>query len=87
MRSGKIAVIFAYRDEVLSIETRKDNMLSFHVKYSNLLDSMCSNSNQYLQTNDVKYKSQFYSLRNTLSKTIQLLWIIASLQKIRLTKA
>ncbi len=60
--------VFAYRDEVLSIETRKDNMLSFNVKYSNLLDSMHTNAKQYLQTNDVKYKSQFYSLRNNYIK-------------------
>jgi PAS domain S-box-containing protein len=60
--------VFAYRDEVLSIETRKDNMLSFHIKYSGLMDGMCNNVNQYLQTNDVKYKSQFYSLRNNYIK-------------------
>lgn len=60
--------VFAYRDEVLSIETRKDNMLSFNIKYSNLLNSMHINVKQYLQTNDVKYKSQFYSLRNNYIK-------------------
>lgn len=61
--------VFAYRDEVLSIETRKDNILSFNVKYSNLMDSMCSDVNQYLQTNDVKYKSHFYTLRNNYIKS------------------
>ena len=63
-----IMAVFAYRDEVLSIETRKDNMLSFNVKYSNLLNSMHTSVKQYLQTNDVKYKSQFYSLRNNYIK-------------------
>ena len=63
-----VMAVFAYRDEVLSIETRKDNMLSFNVKYNNLLESLHSNASRYLQTNDEKYKSEFFSLLNNYKK-------------------
>lgn len=56
--------VFAYRDEVLSIETRKDNMLSFNIKHNNLQDSLRSNAKLYLRTHDEKYKSEFLNLRN-----------------------
>ncbi len=60
--------VFAYRDEVISIEIRKDNMLSFNIKYFNLLENLHSNAKQYLQTNDEKFKSEFYSLLNNYRK-------------------
>ena len=63
-----VMAVFAYRDEVLSIETRKDNMLSFNVKYNNLLDSLHFNASRYLQTSDEKYKSEFYRLLNNYRK-------------------
>ena len=56
--------VFAYRDEVISIETRKDNMLCFNIKYSALLENLYSSAKRYLQTNDEKFKSEFYSLLN-----------------------
>jgi|GEM_PF-883488 PAS domain S-box len=56
--------VFAYRDEVLSTEARKDNMLSLSIKYSGLLASMNSSAKQYFQTNDEKFKSEFYNLLN-----------------------
>lgn len=56
--------VFAYRDEVLSLETQKDSLLSINIKYSSLMDNMSDNVEQYLKTRDVVYKSQFYSLRN-----------------------
>jgi len=66
--------VFAYRDEVVSIETRKDNMLSFHIKYSNLMDNLNTNAKQYIKTNDEKFKSEFYNLFNNYisSDTISL---------------
>lgn len=60
--------VFAYRDKILSIETRKDDMLSLSVKYFNLLENMHSNANQYLNTNDEKFKLQFYSLLKSYVK-------------------
>jgi hypothetical protein len=54
--------VFAYRDEVITIENRKDNMLCFNIKHSGLLEGLYSNARQYLQTNDDKYKSEFYNL-------------------------
>lgn len=63
-----VMAVFAYRDEAFSIETRKDNMLSFNVKYNNLLESLHSNASRYLQTNDEKYKSEFFSLLNSYKK-------------------
>lgn len=60
--------VFAYRDEVIYIEVRKNNMLSFSIKYSRLLDSLYSNTKQYLQTNDEKFKSEFYALLNNYKK-------------------
>ncbi|MDD3169293.1 MAG: PAS domain-containing protein, partial [Eubacteriales bacterium] len=60
--------VFAYRDKVISIETRKDNMLSFNIKYTNLQSQLCSNARQYLFTNDEKYKSEFLNLRNSYIK-------------------
>jgi signal transduction histidine kinase/DNA-binding NarL/FixJ family response regulator/HPt (histidine-containing phosphotransfer) domain-containing protein len=56
--------IFAYRDEVYTLETRKDNLLSLSVKYYNFLGNIQSNAKQYLQTNDEKYKSEFYNQIN-----------------------
>lgn len=60
--------VFAYRDEITSIETRKDNMLSFNIKYSTLREALYSKAKQYLQTNDEKFKSEFYSLLNNYKK-------------------
>ena len=57
--------VFAYRDEVLSIETHKDNMLSINIKYTDLLVSLNSNARKYLATHDEKYKSEFFTLRNS----------------------
>ena len=56
--------VFAYRDEILGIETRKDSLLSFNIKYSSLRGEMTNNAKQFLQTNDDKYKSEFYNQRN-----------------------
>lgn len=56
--------VFAYRDEITSIETRKDNMLCFNIKYSTLREALYSKAKQYFQTNDEKFKSEFYSLLN-----------------------
>lgn len=56
--------VFAYRDEVISVGNRKDNMLCFNIKYSRLLESLYSKGKQYFQTNDEKYKSEFYHLLN-----------------------
>jgi signal transduction histidine kinase/DNA-binding NarL/FixJ family response regulator/HPt (histidine-containing phosphotransfer) domain-containing protein len=57
--------VFAYRDEVLLIETHKDNMLSINIKYTNLLVSINNNARKYLGTHDEKYKSDFFTLRNS----------------------
>lgn len=60
--------VFAYRDEVITIENRKDNMLCFNIKHTGLLEGLYSNARQYLQTNDDKYKSEFYNLLNNYRK-------------------
>jgi len=52
--------IFAYRDEVLSFEVRKDSMLSLSVKYSTLLQNLQANAKQYIRTNDEQFRSEFY---------------------------
>jgi hypothetical protein len=39
--------VFAYRDEVVSIEARKDNMLSLNIKYTYLMNSLNTNAKQY----------------------------------------
>lgn len=56
--------IFAYRDEILTLENHKASMLHFHIKYSNLLDDLLYNTKSYLQTGDETYQSEFYSLLN-----------------------
>lgn len=63
-----IMAVFAYRDEVLFIEIRKDNMLSFNIKYARLQDQLHSNARLFLITNDQKYRSEFYSLQNNYIK-------------------
>ena len=60
--------VFAYHDEVISVENRKDNMLNFNIKYEKLLEKVHSNAKQYLLTNDDRYKSEFYSLLNNFRK-------------------
>lgn len=60
--------VFAFRDEVLSIETRKDNMSNFIIKYDNLFDNMRTNATMYLHTNDERYKTEFYILRQEYIK-------------------
>lgn len=60
--------VFAYRDEVLSIETQKDNMLSLNIKYTHLQNQLHSNTRRYLLTNDENYKSEFLNLRNNYIK-------------------
>lgn len=57
--------VFAYRDEVLTIETQKANMLSVNIKYTNLLVSLHSNTRKYLNTHDEMIKSDFYTLRDS----------------------
>lgn len=57
--------VFAYRDEILTIESQKNNILSLNMKYSRLLDKLYTNARQYLDTNDEKYKSEVYNLRNS----------------------
>lgn len=56
--------VFAYRNEVISIEIRKNSMLSFDIKYSNLLETLYSNTKLYLQTNDERFKSEFFMFLN-----------------------
>ena len=60
--------VFAYRDGIYTIETQKSNLLSLNLKYSCLLNNMYSNADQYLKTNDDKYKSEVYNLRNSYFK-------------------
>ncbi|MDF3001393.1 MAG: response regulator, partial [Bacillota bacterium] len=57
--------VFAYRDQILTIESQKNNLLSLNLKYASLLDKLYSNALQYLDTNDEKYKSDVYNLRNS----------------------
>ncbi|MGI6748006.1 MAG: ATP-binding protein [Anaerovoracaceae bacterium] len=59
-----IMAVFAFRNEVLSIEHHKDSMLSFNIKYYDLINDMSYNVKQYLATNDNANKTQFYSLKN-----------------------
>ena len=56
--------IFAYEDASISAETQKNNMLNFSIKYSSLLDRLRNNSIAYIETNDEKNKTDFFSLRN-----------------------
>ncbi|HWQ77512.1 MAG TPA: ATP-binding protein [Anaerovoracaceae bacterium] len=56
--------VFAYQNEVYSIGARKDNLLSFSIKYYNFLGNINFNAKQYLQTNDEKFKSEFYNQVN-----------------------
>lgn len=56
--------VFAYRNEVISIEIRKNSMLSFDIKYSNLLETLYSDTKLYLQTNDERFKSEFFMFLN-----------------------
>ena len=60
--------VFAYHNEVLSVENRKDNMLNFDIKYTKLLERIHSNAKQYLLTNDERYKSELYDLLNNYRK-------------------
>ncbi len=60
--------VFAYRDEVISFEYRKDNMLTFNIKYSRLLEGLYSKAKQYLLTNDDKYRSEYYNLLKDYEK-------------------
>lgn len=57
--------VFAYRDEILTIESQKNNLLSLNMKYASLLDKLYVNALQFLETNDEKYKSEVYNLRNS----------------------
>ncbi|MDD4564017.1 MAG: ATP-binding protein [Eubacteriales bacterium] len=59
-----IMAVFAFRNEVLCIENHKDSMLSFNIKYSDLIGSMRFNVKQYLATNDNTNRTKFYSLIN-----------------------
>jgi len=59
-----VMAVFAYHNEILTVENRKDNMLNFNVKYMNLLGEIHSNAKQYLLTNDEQYKSDFYNHLN-----------------------
>ncbi|HML38208.1 MAG TPA: hypothetical protein PKA19_12440, partial [Bacillota bacterium] len=61
--------VFAYHDKILSIEIRKDDMLGLSVKYFNLLENMHSNANQYRNTNDEKFRLEFYSLLKSYEET------------------
>lgn len=56
--------VFAYRNEVYTIEARKDNLLSFNIKYDNLINAVYFDAKQYIQTNDGKYKLEFYNQVN-----------------------
>ncbi|MEL7654781.1 MAG: ATP-binding protein [Bacillota bacterium] len=60
--------VFAYHNEVLAVENRKENMLNFNIKYNKLLENIHSNAKQYLLTNDERYKSEFYNLLNNYRK-------------------
>lgn len=59
-----IMAVFAFRNEVLSIEHHKDNMLSFNIKHNDLINDMYFNVKRYLATYDKANKTQFYSLKN-----------------------
>ncbi|MBR0600410.1 ATP-binding protein [Sinanaerobacter chloroacetimidivorans] len=56
--------VFAYRDSVLSSETHKDIMLNFIIKYDTLVNELHSNARIYLNTNDERYRTEFFILRN-----------------------
>ena len=53
--------VFAYRNEVYTIEARKDNLLNFNIKYNNFINTIHFDAKQYIQTNDEKYKLDFYN--------------------------
>lgn len=57
--------VFADYNEVLTVENRKDNMLTFNIKYTKFLEEINANAKQYLLTNDEQYKTEFYRLMNS----------------------
>lgn len=57
--------VFAFRDEILTIEMQKSNILSLNLKYHNLLAKLYVNALLYLDTSDETYKSEVYTLRNS----------------------
>lgn len=60
--------VFAYRDAVLTAQTNKDNFLNFAIKYNTLLSELRTNANLYINTNDERYRTHFFLLRNEYLK-------------------
>ena len=56
--------VFAYRDAVLIAQTNQDNFLNFTIKYSDLLNELNTNAKLYISTNDERYHTKFFILRN-----------------------
>lgn len=57
--------ILIYRDNLLSFEKRKDNMLNLTTKYETLPSMLQNNAMLYLSTKNEKYHTRFHNALNT----------------------
>lgn len=61
--------IFAYRDAVLSVETKKDTLLNFNLKYTSLFNKMRKDAKLYIDTGDEVYKTDFFLAKDEYLKS------------------